>query len=104
MDTKTELDNEYDTKLKKLKEMCKHQKVTENHDRCAATGEWIDLYITTCDICGAVLSRKTWCVDCHKEIHDDKLMKFLGFELYPDFFKNKDTFFERLYIIKTLGM
>lgn len=104
METKTELDKEYDTKQKKLKEMYKHQKVTENHDRCAETGEWIDLYITTCDISKTVVSRKTWCVDCHKEIHDDKLLKFLGFELYPDCYKNKDIFFERLYTIKTLGM
>ena len=42
------------------------------------------------------------CDDCHKEIHDDELMKFGGFELCPDCHKNKDTFFERLSARKTL--
>lgn len=102
METKEELDKEYDKKLKELKEMCKHQKFTEYHDRCAATGECIDFYITTCDICGTLLSRKTWCDDCHKEIHHDELMNFRGFELCPDCHKNKDTFFECLSARKAL--
>jgi hypothetical protein len=96
MTIKEELDKEYDIKLKKLKETCKHQKVTEKNERCAATGEWIEYYIRICDICGTILSRKTWCADCHKEIHDDEIKHIFGFELCPDCYKNKDTFYERL--------
>lgn len=100
MKNKKQLTNEYEIKLKKMNEQCKHQKVTEIHDRCAATGEWIEFSMKTCDICGTILDRKTWCADCNKEIHNEELMKFWGFELCPDCHKNKDTFFERLFARK----
>ena len=105
METVEEFDKEYDIKLKKLKENCKHQKVREYHDRCSATGEWIDFYIKKCDICETVLSRKTWCADCHKEIHDNEIMtmEIWGFELCFDCYKNKDTFWVRLSARNTLG-
>jgi hypothetical protein len=97
MKTKEDLEKEYEEKLKKLRETCKHPKVTEVNDRCAATGQWIDFFIKKCDVCGAVLSRQTLCADCHKEIHDDEIKHIFGFEICPDCYKERDTFYERLY-------
>ena len=102
MKTKEELTEEYEIKMMKLKEKCKHQKVKEDYDCCAATGEWIDFYIKKCEICGTVLDTKTWCADCHREIHNNEIMKFWGVVLCPDCYKNKDTFVERLSAKKKL--
>jgi len=101
MKTNKELTKEYEKKLKILKEKCKHPMVKEINERCAATGKWIDCYIKKCNICETILSKKTWCADCHKEIHDDEIMKIWGFEICPDCYKNKDTFYERLSARKT---
>ncbi len=98
MKTKEDVDKKYAKAQKKLKKNCKHLIIIQENERCAATGEWIDFYIKKCGICGAILSRRTFCADCHKEIRDHEIckMEFPGFDLCPDCYKNRDTFLERL--------
>jgi len=85
-------------KLRQLQETCMHPMIITYNDPCSKTGEWIDFFIKRCCVCSVILSRKTWCNNCYKEISDDEIKTIeLGFELCSDCFMDKDAFLKRLF-------
>ena len=98
MKNKVDSAEEQDKKLRQLQETCMHPMIITYNDPCTKTGEWIDFFIKRCCVCSVILSRRTWCNNCYKEISDDEIKTIeLGFELCPDCFKDKDAFLKCLF-------
>ena len=78
MITAKKLKEEYERKLKYLQESCKHNNVTDWLQQEWAPAHRTRYMVKQCNTCWKLVSKKTRCDECKKEIIDDEIKKGNG--------------------------
>jgi hypothetical protein len=73
MNAAQKLYTEYQEKLKQLQQSCPHDKLSDWMEEWWAPGHATDFEVRVCENCEEVVSRKTTCFECGKEIIDAEI-------------------------------
>lgn len=73
--TAKSLREDFENKLKNLQENCKHEDLSNWIEEWWAPGHITGFMVKQCNTCEKIISRKTSCWECRKEIIDNDIKK-----------------------------